>query len=321
MISFSCQTGRVFVEGEHLTAAKLNAAALPIVTLTGKVSAAQIEANAINSTHAVPDAYFFGEADYSDAVYSFSVNSAYTTHVTGTRLYFLAYEINTGSCSVSINSMDAVPLLSPTGSSLVKGDIVPNQIVPIAYDGSSYRLIGFYQINPISVSAVGFNGVAAIYITSSNLSNNLMTITDSSSAQDHTLETGDGVSFTGTMPSGLLADTKYWVCVVTATTFHVYTTRAAALAGGTDYIILGTSVTGCTMRYVVKTSNVAIQDVFQTGSYQYEVVYSNTFTVSPVVFVTGESVTSAIVSTDISSCVFTISGSCTVVSFLARHVL
>jgi len=80
----------------------------------------------------------------SATAYAISTNAAYPEHTAGMVFMFRVHVANTGTATLTVNSLDAKPLRRQGGGSLLAGDLDINQIVHAAYNaaGDYYECIG-----------------------------------------------------------------------------------------------------------------------------------------------------------------------------------
>lgn len=83
--------------------------------------------------------------------------------VAGFRCYFKVDTANTGAATLNVNGLGAKSILRPDGSALADGDIAANQIVGVAYDGTSMLMI-----TPVANSPKYTNGTTTYALTTAS---------------------------------------------------------------------------------------------------------------------------------------------------------
>lgn len=76
----------------------------------------------------------------SNDTYVISLTPAITEYTTGQRIRFKANTINTGACSLNVNSLGAKSIKTLLGSDPKDGDIAASEIVEVIYDGTNFVL-------------------------------------------------------------------------------------------------------------------------------------------------------------------------------------
>lgn len=87
--------------------------------------------------------------------YAASFTPALTSYTAGQFLKVLFTNANTGAATININGLGAKTLVKFGGTALVGGEIYPNQIITIAYDGTNFQI--FSGIQGATGSGVNIN--------------------------------------------------------------------------------------------------------------------------------------------------------------------
>lgn len=78
----------------------------------------------------------------SNDTYVITLTPAPPAYVTGMVIRFKANTLNTGTCTLDVNSLGAITLKKfGTTNNLVTGDILANQIVEVIYDGTNFQML------------------------------------------------------------------------------------------------------------------------------------------------------------------------------------
>lgn len=231
---------------EEATLAEDNAA-----TGTG-ATGARLFVNPTTLAQSVMANRYGADAGSTDA-YAIATPGVVPAYVAGQRYTFKANTANTGPATLAVDGLAATAIVKDVSLPLATGDIKAQQIVEVVYDGTNFQMIS--STGPVPTGAVlpfhartapsGFllaDGTAYSRTTYAALfavmfeTIGTFTITLASpgvaTLSGHGLATGDSVylTTTGALPTGLAANTRYWVTVVDANTFKLATSLANALA-------------------------------------------------------------------------------------------
>lgn len=83
---------------------------------------------------------YAADAGSTDA-YAITLDPAPSAYTTGMVVHFKANTINTGTCSLNVNSLGAITLKKDKANDLDTGDILANQLVSVIYDGTYFQVI------------------------------------------------------------------------------------------------------------------------------------------------------------------------------------
>jgi hypothetical protein len=99
----------------------------------------------------------------SASAYAILTQAAYPAHASGMIFLIRAHVANTGAATITINSLDAKPLVRNGGAPLLDGDIAVNQMLLVAYNtaSDSYECIGVGCGEPASDTWVMPTGTAS----------------------------------------------------------------------------------------------------------------------------------------------------------------
>ena len=190
-----------------------------------------------------------------------SATPAVASYVAGMRFTFIVAVTNTGPVTININGVGAIAIKRLDGvTALVAGDFIAGQIVMIQYDGTNFQMLtpsGTLPANIVTgtplpwltrVAPTGYllaNGSAVSRSTYAALfsaiapSLGAFTVTIASPAvftlNSHGLLQGDSIYFTttGALPTGLSANTLYYVISAGLTT-NTFRVSASAPTGVSD---------------------------------------------------------------------------------------
>lgn len=127
-------------------------------TQFGDVPASQLDNDYTALANAINDLMTYANfaADSGSAnTYIVNFNAALSvSYSNGLQIIFLASNSNTGAATLNVNSLGAVPLLRPDGSTLQAGDIVSGKIYTVTYNTNGYFQFPFSQV-PTTVSFLG----------------------------------------------------------------------------------------------------------------------------------------------------------------------
>jgi hypothetical protein len=230
-----------------LTAERLNKLFLPTASVTGTLDADGIGLEAMRNCNTVPGPFFYCASSYSGGIYSLTAIgydalvasrhadgtlSEQQPYITGTLFFFIAGVTNSSKVFVSINNTTPMPLLSPQGDVLGGGAIVSGQPIEIAWNGTSFRLLGYFpDDSTLTLKSIRFN--TTVHQKSFQASQNgLCTTTDTTG-----LVTGTKVYLMGSVENILkTTNGPYFVRTNDATNVRLCNTRAGAL-NNTDYVV------------------------------------------------------------------------------------
>jgi len=190
----------------------------------------------------------------STDAYAITLSPAIAAYTVGQAITFKAATRNTGAATLNINSVGAQAIVKDVSTALDTGDIKAGQMVTVVWDGTNFQMVTTNGPTPTGAvlpfagrtspagyllcdgSAVSRTTYAALFsVTSPTLGTFTITIAAPGLATlaSHGLATGDSVYFTttGALPTGLTANTRYWVVKNDANSFWLSTTLANALAG------------------------------------------------------------------------------------------
>ncbi len=83
-------------------------------------------------------------------VLDFTAN--FSSYTTGTIIYWIPANTNTGASTLNVNGLGAVPILDPEGFALPAGYIIANQVTAVLYRNGSFYLLS------VSVTSGSFTG-------------------------------------------------------------------------------------------------------------------------------------------------------------------
>lgn len=94
----------------------------------------------------------FAADDQTSDAYVVTLAPAPTAYFTGMVVKFKANTLNTGACTLNVNSLGAKTLKKNYNSDLVTGDILAGQIVIAIYDGTNFQVLSVGSV-PIATGA------------------------------------------------------------------------------------------------------------------------------------------------------------------------
>lgn len=194
---------------------------------------------------------YAADAGSTDA-YAITLSPVIASYTTGQAITFKANTTNTGPATLNINSVGAQAIVKDVSIALDTGDIKANQMVTVVWDGTNFQMVTTNGPTPTGAvlpfagrtspagyllcdgSAVSRTTYAALFaVTSPTLGTFTITIAAPGvvTLTSHGLSTGDSVylTTTGALPTGLTANTRYWVTKIDANTFKLATSLANAL--------------------------------------------------------------------------------------------
>lgn len=188
----------------------------------------------------------------STDAYAITLSPAIAAYTVGQAITFKAATRNTGAATLNINSVGAQAIVKDVSTALDTGDIKAGQMVTVVWDGTNFQMVTTNGPTPTGAvlpfagrtspagyllcdgSAVSRTTYAALFaVTSPTLGTFTVTIAAPGvvTLASHGLSTGDSVylTTTGALPTGLAANTRYWVTKIDANTFKLATSLANAL--------------------------------------------------------------------------------------------
>jgi len=140
-MTVSVARGHTFTAGVPLTTDDLNAAALPTVSISGGVEAADISAGSVTAAKISPGAISYIATGGSANAYTAALSPALSALTTGAWVKLKASFSNTGAATLNVNSLGAVAIKKWKDQALEAGDIVSGQCFEVQYDGTNWQLI------------------------------------------------------------------------------------------------------------------------------------------------------------------------------------
>jgi len=89
----------------------------------------------------------FAADDQTSDTYAITLAPAPTAYFTGMVVKFKANTLNTGACTLNVNSLGAKTLKKNYNSDLVTGDILAGQIVTVIYDGTNFQVLSIGSVS------------------------------------------------------------------------------------------------------------------------------------------------------------------------------
>ena len=108
--------------------------------ITGVGTAAD-SADAVNAATLLNGRLTFANSTASGNAYAVQLRVAPESYTTGMILSFKATWANTGAITLNVNGLGARPVFKNVNEVLESGDLVPNQIVSVIYDGTAFQVI------------------------------------------------------------------------------------------------------------------------------------------------------------------------------------
>lgn len=105
---------------------------------------------------------YAADAGSTDA-YAISAPVTATSYAAGDTYIFKANTINTGACTLNVDSLGAKTIKKNYNSDLADGDIKANQLVEVVYDGTNFQMV-----SPIANSTASFTSGVLTHDISSN---------------------------------------------------------------------------------------------------------------------------------------------------------
>lgn len=96
---------------------------------------------------------YAADAGSTDA-YAITLSPAPSAYANGQIFAFKANTINTGACTLNVNSLGAKTIKKQYNVDLADGDIKANQLVSVIYDGTNFQML-----SPVSNAASGTMGI------------------------------------------------------------------------------------------------------------------------------------------------------------------
>lgn len=156
LLLFSLACASAWAQWEVPTRLELNGASEADRQVTGLAlplgadHGASVEADRTNATN-------HGAVTGVNAL-ALALSPAWTAYTPGTRVSFVPQNTNTGSSTLNVNGLGAVPLLKDVNVPLDSGDLRPGLPVHAVYDGVSFQVVNqLYPACPVGFSAVNRN--------------------------------------------------------------------------------------------------------------------------------------------------------------------
>jgi len=91
--------------------------------------------------------FYAADAEVSDT-YAITLSPAATAYNTGMLVAFKANTINTGACTLNVNSLGAKAIKRDANVDPANGDIAAGQIILLGYDGTNFQMLTRSQAIP-----------------------------------------------------------------------------------------------------------------------------------------------------------------------------
>lgn len=162
---------------------------------------------------------YAADGQTSDA-YEVTLAPAPTAYFTGMVVKFKANTLNTGACTLNVNSLGAKTLKKNVSSDLETGDILANQIVTVIYDGTNFQVLSHLS------TTISNNGWILANETWTYASASTITVPSGAASK---YKKGDKIKITQTTVK------YFYITGVTDTILTVF--------GGTDYTVANEAIT------------------------------------------------------------------------------
>lgn len=214
-------------------------ASIPLAALAAAITAAQIADNTITAAKIQQVAFGFAAGAFATGNYTVTLSPVPAAYVTGLVVRFSADLVNTGATTVNVNALGAKTIKKFGSTDLVAGDIAAGQLVELIYDGTNFQMVSpWTSLVPVvrdseAKAWVKFDGRPALttpgFTTPTWTTSNNVDLTTSVSM---TVQTGQGVGVysSGTYPTHLAANTRYFARRASANSYQLYDTAAHAIS-------------------------------------------------------------------------------------------
>ena len=144
-LNFNVQPGKIFVNGEKVTNAKLNQLGVPVIVAEGTTGPSDMAAGNYDAVIG-PGAYVYETATLSGANYTAAYDPVVTSYVDGQWLAFKVNAANPAAATFNAGA-GAKPLYASGGTRVPDaGEIPINTIVQVRYNSSLNAAAGGWQI-------------------------------------------------------------------------------------------------------------------------------------------------------------------------------
>jgi hypothetical protein len=143
------------------------------------------------AAHSADYAHQYAADSGSTDAYAITLDPAPVAYITGQHFWFKANTANTGSASLNVNSLGAVPIKKDYNQDLDTGDIVVGQLVHVIYDGTNFQLLSRIGMllktgsftrdislasGTQSITGIGFSPKIVIFLATVNVAAGKMSI-------------------------------------------------------------------------------------------------------------------------------------------------
>ena len=197
---------------------------------------------------------YFGVDSGSNDDYSVTISNFPSAYAAGQKVVFKANTANSGASTLNVNGLGSRTIKKEGSLDLADNNINSGEIVEVVYDGAYFQLTNYRASSSPPGMVIPYAGITApsgwllcdgsavSRTTYANLFSVMaptigtFTITIASpgvvTLASHGLATGDSVylTTTGALPTGLSANTRYWVTKIDANTFKLATSLSNALS-------------------------------------------------------------------------------------------
>lgn len=168
-----------FTSATPLTAANLNLAATPLVTVTGTVtgdsytvSDASITAAKLDEPTRFQEHLFDVDEGVSVNTYVVTLAPVPASYTAGMTVRFQANATtspNTGAATLNVNSLGAKALKTTKGAALAANDIMSGAIVTCVYDGTNFQVLEVTPATSITAAMLATDAVETLKIKDANV--------------------------------------------------------------------------------------------------------------------------------------------------------